>query len=147
MIITRLNFYLMKLRFFTSIIFFIVSIRYFFMNRNFIIVYFIWRVIIYVIILNKYNHITILLLYLEILTIILLVILLYVIFLSGLNMRVLFIFLCIIVGEAILGLRLLVLNSRHQSKELVLRLIPKGLFLFFILISFLLFLLFHIIFV
>ena len=141
MIITRLNFYLMKLRFFTSIIFFIVSIRYFFMNRNFIIVYFIWRVIIYVIILNKYkskmviwlylfkiiiyviilnkyNHITILLLYLEILTIIFLVILLYVIFLSGLNMRVLFIFLCIIVGEAILGLRLLVLNSRHQSKEL-----------------------------
>ena len=83
------------------------------------IIYLIWYTLSFIIIFRIYSHIRFILLVLELVSIITLALVLYFLFKSGVEIRFLFLFLCIIVGEARLGLRLIILSSRNQSNELI----------------------------
>ena len=66
-----------------------------------------------------YSHLRFILLILELLTLTSLILIIFLTLKSGLELRFLFLFLCFAVGEAALGLRLLVITSRFQSTELI----------------------------
>ena len=59
------------------------------------------------------------LLILELITLIILGLIIFLITKIGLEFRFLFLFLCLVVGEARLGLSLIVISSRFQKKELL----------------------------
>lgn len=83
------------------------------------IIYLVWYTLSFIIIFRVYSHIRFILLILELVGIITLALVLYFLFKTGVEIRFLFLFLCIIVGEARLGLSLIILRSRNQSNELV----------------------------
>ena len=106
------KYFLLRLR----IIFIIRSL---FLGVSLEIVYCLWyRIRIYILI-RIYNHLTYILLILEVITIISLILLLLIFLKIGINNRFLFLFLCLVVGEAVLGLSLLIINTRFQSIELI----------------------------
>ena len=83
------------------------------------IIYWVWFFSSFIIIFRVYSHVRFILLILELVTIISLALVLYFLLKSGLEIRFLFLFLCLVVGEASLGLSLIVIRSRVQSYELI----------------------------
>ena len=83
------------------------------------IIYWVWFFSSFLIIFRVYSHVRFILLILELLTIISLALVLYFLLKSGLEIRFIFLFLCLVVGEASLGLSLIVISSRIQSYELI----------------------------
>ena len=65
-----------------------------------------------------YSHVRFMLLALEVTSLISIALILFIIMKNGLPYRIFFLFLCLAVGEAIIGLRLLVFSSRIEAKEL-----------------------------
>jgi len=73
-----------------------------------------------VLLLSKlYSHIRFILLVLEIFSIISISLVLILILKNSLELTFFFLLLCLLVGEACLGLSLIVINSRFQKKELI----------------------------
>ena len=81
------------------------------------IIFFFWYGILLTIFIRVYSHLRFILIILELITLITLRFILFIIRTSLLELRFLFLFLCLAVGEAALGLRLLILSSRFQSRE------------------------------
>ena len=80
---------------------------------------YLWYFFRFILLSKLYSHIGIILILLEIISLISLALLLIIITNLKIRLRFFFLFLCLIVGEASLGLRLLVISSRFQSKELL----------------------------
>ena len=83
------------------------------------IIYWLWYILSFFLIFRVYSHVRFILLILELITIISLALILYFLLKTGLEFRFLFLFLCIVVGEARLGLSLIVIRSRIQAYELI----------------------------
>ena len=83
------------------------------------IIYWLWYILSFFLIFRVYSHVRFILLILELITIISLALMLYFILKTGFEFRFLFLFLCIVVGEARLGLSLIVFSSRIQVYELI----------------------------
>merc|ERR1712061_818989 len=83
-----------------------------------------WFAFLIVLVSKIYSHIGFILLILEVRSCIFIVLILFLIFKSLMDFRFFFFFLCLIVGEARLGLSLIVYRSRIYRKELkILRLV------------------------
>ena len=83
------------------------------------IIYWLWYILSFFLIFRIYSHVRFILLILELITIISLALVFYFLLKTGLEIRFLFLFLCLVVGEASLGLSLIVIRSRIQAYELI----------------------------
>jgi len=81
-------------------------------------IYIIWYIIRFLLLAKLYSHVRFMLLALEVTSLISIALILFIIMKNGLPYRIFFLFLCLAVGEAIIGLRLLVFSSRIEAKEL-----------------------------
>ena len=97
---------------------FLIIILFFIIGRSFETIFVLWYFFRFLLLLKIYSHIRFILLTLELITLIRLILLLVTIIKSGIEIRFFFFFLCLIVGEARLGLRLIVMRSRFQRTEL-----------------------------
>ena len=83
------------------------------------IIFFVWYFLRFIIVVKLYSHIRYILLVLEVLTLITIALIIYFILKMGLEFRFIYLFLCLVVGEARLGLSLLIISSRFQRIELL----------------------------
>ena len=83
------------------------------------IIYWLWYILSFFLIFRVYSHVRFILLILELITIISLALILYFLLKTGFEFRFLFLFLCIVVGEARLGLSLIIISSRIQVHEII----------------------------
>ena len=83
------------------------------------IIFIFWYSLGFSLLLKIYSHISYILLILELLTLVMLRLLIFSILKLGIELRFLFLCLCLVVGEASLGLRLMIIRSRFQRKELL----------------------------
>ena len=65
-----------------------------------------------------YSHVRFMLLALEVVSLISMRLVLFIVIKNFVSYRIFFLFLCLVVGEAMIGLRLLVMRSRVEAKEL-----------------------------
>lgn len=82
-------------------------------------IYLMWFSLTIILLIRLYSHLRFILLILELITVIFLILLLFLGVVSGFELRFLFLFLCLAVGEACLGLGLLVITSRFQTAEII----------------------------
>lgn len=104
--------------------FYIIIINLFFifiliLGRSLEIVFLVWYIVSFILLTKLYSHIRYILLILELITLITLSLIILLILKTGLEFRFLFLFLCLVVGEASLGLSLIVISSRFQNTELL----------------------------
>jgi len=87
-------------------------------NINVLIVFSSWLIIRFFIVVKLYRHISFILLAMELMSLITIIVVAVLLRKSSLSVAFFFFYICFVVGEAILGLRLLVIRSRLRSKEL-----------------------------
>lgn len=109
----------MKFNYIYFIFFTILFVSMLILGGSLEIIFFIWYLLGFIIIIKLYSHVRYILLVLEVLTLITLTLIIYFILKTGLEFRFLYLFLCLIVGEARLGLSLLIISSRFQRIELL----------------------------
>ena len=83
------------------------------------IIFLLWFIRGILILIKLYSHISYILLTLELLSIISICLIIILLIKSSMELRFFFLLLCLIVGEACLGIRLIVIRSRFQKKELL----------------------------
>jgi len=98
---------------------FIVLIFFIILGRPCEVIFIFWYGLGFILLLKIYSHISYILLVLELLTLVMLRLLIFSILKFGLELRFLFLCLCLVVGEASLGLSLIIMRSRFQRKELL----------------------------